>query len=96
MGQNGGALRASLVDGVSRMKLGRYRHYKGKLYEVLGVVMHTETNEKLVLYRALYEIPELHEEYGDDPWFVRPFVMFNESVVVDGRTMPRFEYVGPA
>jgi hypothetical protein len=76
------------------MKLGRYRHYKGKLYEVLGVVMHTETNEKLVLYRALYDIPTLREEYGDDPWFVRPFSMFNEDVVIDGRTMPRFEYLG--
>jgi hypothetical protein len=78
------------------MKLGRYRHYKGKLYEVLGIVMHTETNEKLVLYRALYEIPALRAEYGDDPWFVRPFTMFNEEVVIDGRAMPRFEYVGPS
>jgi len=77
------------------MKLGRYRHYKGKEYQVLGVVLHTETNEKMVLYRALYECPELREEYGDDPWFVRPFVMFNESIVVDGRTMPRFEYLQP-
>jgi hypothetical protein len=78
----------------TRMKLGRYRHYKGKEYEVLRVVMHTETHEKLVLYRALYEIPELRDEYGDDPWFVRPFTMFIESVVVDGRSMPRFEYLG--
>ena len=78
------------------MKLGRYRHYKGKEYEVLGVVMHTETNEKLVLYRALYEIPELRDAYGDDPWFVRPFTMFNETVVIDGQTVPRFAYVGPA
>lgn len=77
------------------MKLGRYRHYKGKEYEVLRVVMHTETNEKLVLYRALYEIPALREEYGDDPWFVRPFAMFNETVEIDGQTMPRFEYIGP-
>jgi len=76
------------------MKLGRYRHYKGKDYEALRVVMHTETNEKLVLYRALYAIPELHEEYGDDPWFVRPYVMFNETVVVDGQAVPRFEYLG--
>lgn len=78
------------------MKLGQYRHYKGKLYEVLGVVMHTETNEKLVLYRALYEIPELRDDYGDDPWFVRPFTMFNEEVEIDGRRMPRFAYVDSA
>jgi hypothetical protein len=78
------------------VKLGRYRHYKGKDYEVLGVVMHTETNEKLVLYRALYEIPELRDEYGSDPWFVRPFTMFNETVEIEGRTVPRFAYLGPA
>ncbi|MFN8634461.1 MAG: DUF1653 domain-containing protein [Chloroflexota bacterium] len=78
------------------MKLGRYRHYKGQEYEVLGVVMHTESNEKLVLYRALYDIPSLRDEYGPDPWFVRPYTMFNENVTVDGRSVARFEYLGPS
>ena len=77
------------------MKLGRYRHYKGREYEALGVVMHSETREKLVLYRPLYLCTELHNEYGDDPWFVRPYAMFHEQVKVDGRAVPRFEYVGP-
>jgi len=77
------------------MKLGRYRHYKGRSYEVLGLAMHSETNEKMVLYRPLYACPELHDEYGPDPWFVRPYAMFHEQVVVGGRSVPRFEYEGP-
>ena len=77
------------------MKLGRYRHFKGRDYEALGIALHSETNEKMVLYRPLYECPELRDEYGADPWFVRPFAMFHEQVPVDGRTVPRFAYVGP-
>jgi hypothetical protein len=76
------------------MKLGKYRHYKGNHYEVLGVACHTETGEKMVLYRALYACPDLVEEYGDDPWFVRPFAMFTENVEIDGKSVPRFEFVG--
>ncbi|PZF73618.1 DUF1653 domain-containing protein [Taibaiella soli] len=74
---------------------GKYRHYKGNFYEVIGVTMHSETKEKLVLYRALYDCPELHEEYGTDPLFVRPYDMFFEKVVIDGVEMPRFELVQP-
>ncbi len=77
------------------MKVGKYRHYKGNYYQVLGLAHNTETREKMVLYRGLYESPDLREEYGDDPWFVRPFDMFNETVEVDGQIMPRFEYVSP-
>lgn len=65
--------------------LGRYRHYKGGEYEVLGVVRHSETLQPLVLYRPLYT--------SADTW-VRPFEMFAETVVVDGRERPRFERVG--
>ncbi|MBZ8139509.1 hypothetical protein CLD22_06280 [Rubrivivax gelatinosus] len=64
---------------------GRYRHYKGGEYEVLGVVRHSETLEPLVLYRPLYA--------SADTW-VRPFAMFGEAVEVDGRLRPRFERVG--
>lgn len=64
---------------------GRYRHYKGGEYEVLGVVRHSETLQPLVLYRPLYA--------SADTW-VRPFAMFGETVVVDGRERPRFERVG--
>jgi hypothetical protein len=77
------------------MKHGKYKHYKGNYYEVFALAHHTETREKMVVYRGLYESPDLKEEYGDDPWFVRPFDMFNEKVEVDGRLVPRFEYVGP-
>jgi hypothetical protein len=86
---------AAVVYALSIMKTGRYRHYKGRSYEVLGIALHSETREKMVLYRPLYECPELREEYGEDPWFVRPFAMFNEQVLVDGSAVPRFEYDGP-
>jgi hypothetical protein len=60
---------------------GRYRHYKGNEYTVLGVARHSETLEELVVYR---------QEYGEHGLWVRPAVMFAETVVVDGKTMPRF------
>lgn len=60
---------------------GRYRHYKGALYQVLGVVRHSETLEPLVLYRPL------GEDVGD---WVRPYAMFVSTVVVAGREEPRF------
>lgn len=61
--------------------LGRYRHYKGGEYEVVGVVRHSETLEPLVLYRALY---------GEGGLWVRPHTMFFETIVIDGRQQPRF------
>lgn len=64
----------------------RYRHYKGGLYEVTGVARHSESLEPMVVYRPLY---------GDGGSWVRPFHMFFESVVHDGRRQPRFEAVGP-
>ena len=60
---------------------GRYRHYKGMLYEVLDTVRHSETLEPMTLYRALY---------GDQGLWVRPAAMFNEEVVIDGARQPRF------
>ena len=62
--------------------LGRWRHYKGLDYEVLGVVRHSETLEPLVLYRPLY---------NDSGTWVRPYAMFLETVEVDGQRRPRFE-----
>jgi hypothetical protein len=64
---------------------GRYRHYKGGEYQLLGVVRHSETLEPLVLYRPLYN------QSGD---WVRPYAMFFESVTIDGRVMPRFTRIG--
>ncbi|MEC5149474.1 DUF1653 domain-containing protein [Cryobacterium sp. GrIS_2_6] len=60
---------------------GRYRHYKGNLYDVIGVARHSETDEELVVYTALY---------GDPGLWVRPLAMFLESVNFDGQAIPRF------
>lgn len=67
------------------IKPGRYRHFKGKEYEVLGVARHSETEEELVVYRALY---------GDFSLWVRPVSMWNETVERDGKTFCRFTYIG--
>ena len=67
-------------------RTGRYRHYKGGEYELLGVVRHSETLEPLVLYRALY---------GEQGLWVRPHAMFFERIEVDGVQRPRFEPVAP-
>lgn len=71
------------------MKLGKYRHYKGKEYEVIGVAHHSETLEKLVVYKALYDSPD----FGPDALWVRPYDMFNETVTIDGKNVPRFTYI---
>jgi hypothetical protein len=60
---------------------GRYRHYKGNDYEVIGIARHSETDEELVVYRPLY---------GERGLWVRPLAMFTETVEVDGETQPRF------
>ncbi len=75
------------------MKLGKYRHYKGKFYNAIGVALDTVTGGKIVLYKALYECPDLKEEYGDDPVFTRPYDEFNGMVDIEDKTVKRFEYV---
>jgi hypothetical protein len=60
---------------------GRYRHYKGNFYEVLGTARHSETEEQMVVYRCLY---------GDYSLWVRPLGMFLENVLADGQEVPRF------
>ena len=67
------------------IKPGRYRHFKGKEYEVLGVARHSETEDELVVYRALY---------GDFGLWVRPVSMWNETVERDGKTFRRFTSLG--
>lgn len=67
---------------------GKYRHYKGKLYEVIDVATHSETLEEIVVYRTLYV-----NEKGEQTLWVRPLRMFTENVVVDGKLIPRFEFV---
>jgi len=75
------------------MRTWKYRHYKGKDYEVMDVVCHSETSEKMVLYRALYECPDLEEEYGIYPLFVRPYDMFFEELEYEGELVSRFQYI---
>ena len=67
------------------IKPGKYRHYKGNFYEVLGMALHSETLEEMVVYKALY---------GDDGVWVRPASMWNETVERDGKTFLRFTYIG--
>lgn len=64
---------------------GRWRHFKGNEYQVIGVAQHSETLEPLVVYRALY---------GDGGLWVRPVAMWLETVERDGQTVPRFTYIG--
>ncbi|WP_259756164.1 DUF1653 domain-containing protein [Pseudomonas sp. GCEP-101] len=63
---------------------GLYRHYKGQQYRVLGVARHSETEEELVIYQALY---------GEFGVWVRPLSMFTEAVEVNGEKVPRFALV---
>ncbi len=63
---------------------GRYRHYKGNEYTVIGIARHSETLEELVVYR---------QEYGERGLWVRPAEMFAESVEAEGRSVPRFEFL---
>ena len=67
------------------LKIGRYRHYKGNEYEVIGVAKHSEDETNLVVYRPLY---------GEKCLWVRPLDMFVETVEVDGETKARFKYIG--
>lgn len=60
---------------------GAYKHFKGNEYQVIGIAKHSETQEKLVVYRALYDDHEL---------WVRPLAMFIETVKIDGKQVPRF------
>lgn len=74
---------------MSELKVGRYFHYKGKLYEVIGVGRHSETLEELVVYRQLYK-----SDFPKGTLWVRPKKMFLEKVEVDGKKVPRFKYIG--
>ena len=66
-------------------KPGKYRHYKGNEYELIGIANHSETLEKMVVYRALY---------GDGELWVRPLSMWSETVEVNGEKKLRFAYIG--
>ncbi len=67
-------------------KPGLYKHYKGNFYTVIGLAMHSETEEMMVIYQPKKE--------GSTLW-VRPEKMFNELIEIDGKSVPRFEFVAP-
>lgn len=68
------------------IKLGKYRHYKGREYRVIGVGKHSETLEDMVVYEPLYENPTAK-------LWVRPLHMFEEEIELDGQKVPRFKYL---
>ena len=69
---------------MDEIKLGKYRHFKGNEYEVIGIAKHSETLEEMVVYKALY---------GDGGLWVRPISMWDEEVEFDGKTVKRFTYI---
>jgi hypothetical protein len=71
------------------LEIGRYRHYKGNEYEVIGVAKHSEDETELVVYQPLY-----NHNSGERGLWGRPLQMFIETVQVNGETKPRFEYIG--
>ena len=71
------------------IKIGRYRHFKGKEYEVIAIARHSETLEEMVVYKALYDSPE----FGKDAVWVRPSKMFLEHVEKGGYSGPRFTFI---
>ncbi len=75
---------------MEEIKLGKYQHYKGQFYEVIGLARHSETKEKLVVYRALYD----SEEFGHDALWVRPKDDFLNEVEWQGKKVIHFKYVG--
>ncbi len=73
---------------------GTYQHYKNKkFYRVLDIAMHTETTEKMVIYKALYDCLELADDYGPNPTFVRPYNLFMATVEFEDKIVPRFQLV---
>lgn len=71
------------IPKIPRLEKGIYQHYKGNEYEVLGVALHSETHELLVVYKPLYK--------SDSDYWVRPYDMFVEDVEINGIAVPRFK-----
>lgn len=68
----------------NNIELGKYRHFKGNEYEVIGLAKHSETLELMVVYRPLY---------GEGGLWVRPLAMWNEEITRDGKTFKRFQKI---
>jgi hypothetical protein len=74
---------------MTEFKIGKYKHYKGKEYQVIGIARHSETLEELVVYKALYD----SEEFGKNALWVRPKKMFFENVIINEKEIPRFQFI---
>ena len=70
------------------IKKGLYEHFKGKRYEVTGLAFHSETQEPMVVYKALYK-----GDFPEGTLWVRPLAMFRESVTRNGQPVPRFRFI---
>jgi len=76
--------------GTIDVKPGKYLHFKGNYYEVIGIGRNSETLEEFVVCKALYS----SKEFGNNALWIRPKKMFLEKVTVNGKKVPRFKYVG--
>ncbi len=74
---------------MNEIKLGKYEHYKGKQYEVIGVARHSETLEELVIYRALYD----SEKFGNNALWARPKSIFLGIISIEGKEVSRFKHI---
>lgn len=70
---------------LNELQVGKYQHYKGSFYQVEGIATHSETEEKMVVYRPLY---------GEGALWVRPLTIFTEHIEIKGKSQPRFAFVG--
>ena len=71
-------------EAIQTIPPGRYRHFKGNEYEVIGIAWHSETEEPVVVYRALY---------GEGGLWIRPAAMWNETIIRNGQAYTRFEKI---
>lgn len=76
---------------MEKLEPGKYKHYKGKQYEVIGLARHSETLEELVIYKALYN----SKEFGDNAIWARPKSMFLETVTINGKEESSGGLLGP-
>ena len=75
---------------MEELKLGKYKHFKGKEYEIIGIANHSESLEKLFIYKALND----SEEFGSNTTWARPYDLFIGEKELDGKRVKRFEYNG--
>ena len=74
---------------MKNIKVGKYRHYKGKYYKVVGVARHSDTLQEFVIYRALYD----SREFGKKAWWVKPVSLFTKKIKYKNKRVPRFKYI---